>query len=98
MDRRVLGGDAKIPRPSLQRRAFVHSPATGEFKATFSDADAGRGDPDPRLQLLRYIGEVLCRRSSGILPNAGDLHLKQRPRGHEFGIKPRQALLETLRL
>jgi hypothetical protein len=27
----VLGRDAKIPHPSLQRRAFVHGPASGEF-------------------------------------------------------------------
>ena len=35
MDRHVLRRDTKIPHPSLQRRAFVHDPASGEFEAAF---------------------------------------------------------------
>jgi hypothetical protein len=31
----VLGRDAQIPHPSLQRRAFVHGPAPGEFNGNF---------------------------------------------------------------
>jgi hypothetical protein len=60
MDHHVLGRDAKIPHPSLQRRAFVHGPASGEFKAAFGDADAGRGDPDRRLPLLRLALSAPC--------------------------------------
>jgi hypothetical protein len=98
MDRHVLGRDAKIPHPSLQWRAFVHRPASGEFKAPFGDAEAGRGDPDRRLQLFRHAGQVLPCRSLGILPDAGDLPLEQRARRHEVGIESRQTLLEALRL
>jgi len=71
----MLGRDAKIPHSSFQRRAFVHGPASGEFRAAFGDADAGRRDPDRRLQLFRHAGQVLRRRSLGVLPNAGDLRL-----------------------
>ena len=94
----MLGRDAKIPHPSLQWRAFVHRPASGEFKAPFGDAEAGRGDPDRRLQLFRHAGQVLPCRSLGILPDAGDLRLEQRARRHEVGIESRQTLLEALRL
>jgi len=52
MDYGVLGCDAKIPHPSLQRQAFVHGPAAGEFEAAFGDAYAGRSDPDRRRHLL----------------------------------------------
>src|SRR3984957_12421275 len=76
MDHHVLRCHAKIPHPSLQRRAFVHSLASGEFKATFGDPDAGRGDPDRRLQLFRHAGQVLPCRSLGILPDARDLRLE----------------------
>ena len=94
----MLGRDAKIPHSSLQRRAFVHGHASGEFKAAFGDADAGRRDPDRRLQLFRHASQVLRRRSLGVLPNAGDLRLEQRARRHKLGIKPSQSFLETLGL
>ena len=98
MDHHVLRCHAKIPHPSLQRRAFVHSLASGEFKATFGDPDAGRGDPDRRLQLFRHAGQVLPCRSLGILPDARDLRLEQRTRCHKVGIESRQTLFEALRL
>jgi hypothetical protein len=76
LDRRVLGRDPNIPHASPQRGAFAHSPASGELKAAVDDADAGRGDPDRRLQLFRHVGRALRRRSLGILPNDSDLRIK----------------------
>ena len=60
MDRHVLSRDAKIPHPWLQRRAFAHGPASGQFKAAFGDPQAGRLDPDRRLQLFHQEPTIIA--------------------------------------
>jgi hypothetical protein len=57
----VLGRDAKIPHPSLQRRTFVHRPASGKLKAAFDDADAGLGNARWRREILILVN---CRLQS----------------------------------
>ena len=98
MDGCVLRRDAKISRPSSQRRTFVHGPvpaSSSQPSATRTQAaviqtaacscfrHAGHVGDAPWLRPAR-VKAALRHHSLGILPNAGELSIKQRACRHEL--------------